>query len=661
MSNFPHSVKVDRNIKNDYNKNYDLNTMNTLREVDEYACVMENAGEEIPEIALGLKYRFATSKKDRKLECENRYIDPNGSSEATLYLRKDDWIRNEEEYHCGVFNSKDDERVLYKVDNNPRKFISKKLCDKYKNKGEYDIYTKMTRNEPERNVLDLRSSEDSALIKQTKIRIVLITVSIISFFLLYWTVFYGTKKPYDFFDFLSYKVIYKSLIIILIFGCILYLWCPFDTCYNKKDIPSYRKNLPLTLKKDFCNYLNDSVSELEYPILKKFDNSPFYKFLTPIINTLFSTNSLLSSTFNKTYLSMCVPCKLEYECLERNNKYDIKIISPPSLIEEFENNLRAVANKNSTYKMSSQDYLNAINTKYNTNSSGKPFDTGSIIILRTNDNLDENSNLVFMASVVMSPTGYDYKWIIPQKRSNKMEDTLINEVVNMKYNGNLAKLKVKKCKVSHRILSIDNNYELLGYNFPLDVNTFNAMFENNEYSYRRFFFFPRFNLKELNSSLNTYPSFKRRKLISIYKYLVQNPVKKFICPNVSVVYGEYNKYEISDTTYKIRLEETDKLIEELKDINDYHNDDENDNDYMDISYYDDLLKLNYIERSEYRESLINTKLKEYNSLPIIERKTISNINEEYIVKRHDLVPYKYENNGIFYKCTICKQSCFVEN
>ena len=110
----------------------------------------------------------------------------------------------------------------------------------------------MIRREPDRNVIDLRFEEDKNKIKESKMRIILATIFIISFFLLYWTLFYNVKKPYDFFDFITKNFVYKSLFMIFLFGVVLYIWCPFGTCYNYINTSTIRKNLPLAIKKDFC-------------------------------------------------------------------------------------------------------------------------------------------------------------------------------------------------------------------------------------------------------------------------------------------------------------------------------------------------------------------------------------------------------------------------
>ena len=106
MSNLPDSIKVDSSIKDDYYKNYNAYKMSSLNEADDYICVLENVGVELPELILGLGYRFATSKSQRKDICENKFRKPN--SEAGIYIRRDDWISKDDDLQCGVFKSEDE-------------------------------------------------------------------------------------------------------------------------------------------------------------------------------------------------------------------------------------------------------------------------------------------------------------------------------------------------------------------------------------------------------------------------------------------------------------------------------------------------------------------------------------------------------------------------
>lgn len=656
MSHLPHSLRVDRNIKDDYYKNLDAYNMKGLNQSDDYVCVFENNGQLIPDLGLGLNFRMANSKKTRKDVCENKFR--GGKSEPGMYIRKDDWISAKEDYlQCAVYKLKDDSRDEYKPNGEPRFFPSKKLCDKYKNKGEYDIYTKMIPREEDQTTLNLRKKKiKEEHVKDTKGKIIWITYGIIIFVYLFWTLKYQSKKPYDFFDMISKTFVNKFLYIILLFGVFLYMFCPFDTCYHSSDTPLYRKNLPLVIKRDFCDYLNHNTTNLEFPICNKYDNSSFYKLLTPVINIIFKINRILTRPFQSLYSNMCVPCTLEYGCIDRSPKYSLNIFSP-KVIFEHENSLRIEINKTNTrLSMSINDYLRAINIKYKTTKSNKPYDTGTIVRITTTDKKNPNNNVLFMACVIMMPAKYEYKWIQLRRRSGIMT-----------YDGKLEKLKIKYCIHSNRILSVDNNYELIGYNYPLDISSMISFFEKNVFSYRRFNFFPNFDLSALKSDrlFSKKPPFMQRKLIGIYKYLIQHPTKKYITPNVSIVDGKYKKYQINDPIAKNYIDNTDKFINELQDINDHHNDDEDDDKYLEYyDYYKELEPLNYKLREKFRNDMVIDKLKNYhenrNKNEIIQKILNQSLKDnEKIINQHDLVPYKYVDNGIIYKCSICKQICLV--
>ena len=347
MSHLPHSLKVDGKVKDDYYKNFDAYNMKGLNQADDYICVFENNGQLIPDIGLGLNFRMANSKKEKKDVCENKFR--GGGSEPGMYLRKDDWISSEDTLQCAAYNLKDDLRATYEVNSEPKSFPSKKLCDKYKNKGEHDIYTRMIPKDSDQSTLDLRKKKiEDEKIKDSKEKIMWITYIIIVIFHLLWITKFHIKKPYEFFDMLNNTIISKSLYIILLFGVFLYLFCPFDTCYHKSDTPLYRKNFSLVLKRDFCNYLNNTT-ELEMKVCQRYDNSRYIKLLTPVINLIFTLNKALTNPFKSIYSSMCTPCSIEYGCIDRSPKYSVGIRSP-ILIKVYENDMRKVINKTNTNK-----------------------------------------------------------------------------------------------------------------------------------------------------------------------------------------------------------------------------------------------------------------------------------------------------------------------
>ena len=76
--------------------------------------------------------------------------------------------------------------------------------------------------------------------------------------------------------------------------------------------------------------------------------------------------------------------------------------------------------------------------------------------------------------------GYDYvyHWIKLKDRDGDIE-----------YMSDINLLRIKMCKDSYRILSVDNNYDLLDYNISLPISTYISIFEKNSVDYTEYPFF----------------------------------------------------------------------------------------------------------------------------------------------------------------------------
>ena len=64
-------------------------------------------------------------------------------------------------------------------------------------------------------------------------------------------------------------------------------------------------------------------------------------------------------------------------------------------------------------------------------------------------------------------------------------------------------------KDSYRILSVDNNYDLLDYNISLPTGTYISIFEKNNVDYTDYPFFPNFTMDSLrkDKTYNKKPNF----------------------------------------------------------------------------------------------------------------------------------------------------------
>ena len=345
-----------------------------------------------------------------------------------------------------------------------------------------------------------------------------------------------------------------------------------------------------------------------------------------------------------------------------------------------------------------QDYDSAINMKYkykyvkndDNNNYYVPYDTGTIIYLRTNDDYDKS--LYMCCSVfnffnypkrnVIDEDSFVYKWVLIRDRNGP---TI--------YNNDLKKLRLKMCPYSHRVLYVDSNYELLDYNLTLDVNTFVSLFETNLYNYKEYPFFPSFEISELKQAIDIKNNFIKRKILQIYRYLIKSPSQKFRTKNIAVKEGNLVRYDTElsirenlnlfktknyFTTYKEYTDEYNRISTILNELNEYHNDDELDDEYLSyyntshekiesnfykvadynldydelyekinirdktISYkdfmyniYKEFINLNYIQRDEVRQNII--------------KKFLSIFNEEYEKYKEALDFIKKNKNSKLYE------------
>ena len=592
---YPHTLKVDETVEQEHMRNRGRYELLDSRQINDYGCFFENIGIEYPEMVLGLKYKMAGSKAEKKNICENESRD--ASLEGRLYLRRDDWIDpDNSKYECGVFNLDGTRQRYNRPPNNPRKYPSKELCSKYydKNQG-YDFYTKMIPSKLDNPVIDLRPEEVEPEIKNNaKSKIFWITYLLISGLIIYWTMKYHVEKPYAFYDYIHSFFINKAIFIILIFGAIIYLFCPFDTCYHNADTPLYRRDLNKVVKNVICDYTKNNTSYLEESVCNKYDNSSWFKKLDKVISVLFNLNRKIEKPCKFINNQVCNYCKVTYPCIDRS-PYNIIQIITPVIITVYSNDLIKDSDTQVRNYTQRKQYLNAINIKYKYTDESKPYDTSTIIYLKTND---DHNNKLFMCCLSMygnstniSSSGidgsdYSYNWIEINDRNGP---TI--------YNENINNLRLKYCPFSYRIFCVATNYELIGYNISLSISKFIDLFSKNKSYFKEYPYFPNFNILSLKQDkiFKKNPEFIQRKLIKIYKYLISHPSQKLRTKNISIINGNIYRYDtklpdniiVSDQLIKdyflkinIYIQQCNQYIIKLKEINNYHNDDEDDNNYL---------------------------------------------------------------------------------
>ena len=809
----PHSIKNDNIIENDSKKNKNINNLSINDNNEDYVCVFENEGIEYPEEALGLIYRISRSKEEKMSRCKKKGF---SGEEQNLYIRRDDWIDPDKNiYECGLFNKSDDSRVKYTKNSgqiSDRKLPSKMLCDYYSNNPNFNVYSKMVRQDYKDPVVNLRVFEmDDEKKNNAKSKIFWITYLTIVMFNIFWTNFYHVKKPHYFYDFIDKYFVKKISIIIIIFGLFIYLFCPFNTCYHGLDTPLYRRDFNKFVKNNFCKYSNNNTAFLEESIYYKFDNSNKFKKNINYLNYILNLNRKIRNKVTGINYKLCNICETNFKCIDFNEYNTLKLYKP-EIIEVTQDNINNYLNNNNIRLNSYEEIINKMykykkintlfknidflngnriiitdsknkiakinnikfnylylfgifnfpininsnlwsikisdnengpfnNIKNNDNLSSRyieirytiykiifknsildnnksfyygPYDTGSIIRLKTNNNSNNelymccltNDKIFFNLLKKLALNGdlkdyyldkegqifkgfnledkkvilkFDFlkdkkniKYIdggtrlivtrinnkgelerikldvdfsiynddkypefvstIDSKFKNKYENVINSNNFTykwiqlkdrkgvFKYNSDLNNLYIKKCQYSHRIFSVDNNYDLLGYNIEISLNNFITFFKSNTLDYMDNFYYPSFYLEDLKKDLtfNKLNNFIKRKLIKIYKYLVEFPGYKFRLNNYSIVNNDllvYNNFIPNKNNISIKLNINklnnyfiylNKLILKLNEFNDYYNDDESDIEYLKY-YNENLNEENKIDLKNYKNNKLYNK------------------------------------------------------
>ena len=726
---YPHILKVDDKYFTEQKKNSNLNNLQNLENVEDYICIFENNGKEFPEIAMGLAYRQARSKDERKEICENKSRVKPG--EARLYIRRDDWLNPDlEEYECGAFD-RDGKRLVYDVSNEFMKFPSKSLCDSFSDKNSSkglshpryaDVsYTKMVPKKIKNPVIDLTVEElEDEFINSSRAKVFWFTYILIAFIVIFWTIAYHTEKPYSFYDYVHAVFMNRVILILILFGMYVYLFCPFGMCSLDVDAPTYRRDFTKATKNFICDYSKEPSQYLESGIVRDYDNSYYMKYFDIFINFLFSTNRQIERPLKNINGILCNYCSLDHECIDRA-PYNIVEILRPIILEVQENSLLFSGNKTISNFAKEGNYEDAINLAYKFRDNTKPYDTGSIIMLKSNNK--ELNNILYMSAIILKEKSssnntmsdingedYEYKWI---KVRNRKDDFYYDE---LKEN-----LRIKRCPVSFRVFAVATNYELLGYNIELDIPTFIEKFEYVNFDFFDYPYYPGFTIEELNSDGTFFskPDFVKRRIVMAYKYFIRDPNYKFRTKNISFIDEKLIRY---DTTLSSRqkientalnnffirinlyLQECKKYKFLLSELTNYHNDDEDDEDYLlhfnkkhieldknfylvaDYNYdfnkilddinldkinnleeineiiyklYKNMINLNYLQRDEFRSNFVKIIMKKFEKIrQIISKRDVSNIQSSLeflkyraneVINISEDITFKYGSNTIVFK------------
>lgn len=614
------STLHDKSLDNKHLKNLDNTTGK-----ENLICVLENTGVQFIDDAMNYEYKLDNTNKQRRKKICKFINKSTGPYEKGLYIHKDDWINPDDDYECAVFNKIDNSRVIYDVDKKPRKFVSKKLCNKYYNKNnESNFYTRLIQKKFKKK-LDRYNSKKKV---SNNGKILLITLIIICVFIIFWTAKYHVKKPYYFYDYVKSIFVNKAIFVIILFGLYIYTFCPFNMCTLDESKSLFRRDFNKAIKLSVCKLTNNPTKYFENKIINYYDNNRWVKYIRIIIYYINKITRLTKPIFNFINNLVCNKCNYKNICIDIPDYNTFDIITK-EIIEIDINDLYTI---NENYKINNKNNL---------------YETGSILRFNKSEIFNNSNNKLFICCIILKDrlleeykiNNFDYDIA---KLENELKNELLNyqeieeklnkiqslkdieKNINFNFEYKWIELKsrkgpqyyIKSDKIdikinpyNERILSVDNNYDLLGYNIELDIEHFIYLFESNNSNYTDLPYIPTFYREELEKYFLTLsrPEFIKRKLITIYTYLVDYPFNKHMCKNITIKdnqllqYGnnkifELNKEksfnkELNDKIDKY-LKISKKTSQLLKELNDYYEDSDDDIDYL--NYYLEKIRINWV-------------------------------------------------------------------
>lgn len=310
--------------------------MSTNNPQNEYICVFENAGYEIPSDYLGVAYNMSTSYNERKRICQS--TTQNSGNEAGLYIKKTDWIQPSADVVCALYNL-DNVRLTTKT-GDPRKTPSKEICDVYNtpkkgmNNSDGIIYSKLIPNDIINPVTDytvfktdINADKYSSVLKNQIIWTVVLSCS---FLYIFYVFKYQQNRSYFVHDFTQHVFIRRIIIMICLIGFFIYIYCPYGTCYHELLTPAWRKDPSYGTHQLICNNIKNFRAKRTADILYLSDILLDYYNNISICNNLL--NIISSNRFNTFYQTLygCDGCSISTPCIKRYGNHYINFFINPS-------------------------------------------------------------------------------------------------------------------------------------------------------------------------------------------------------------------------------------------------------------------------------------------------------------------------------------------
>jgi hypothetical protein len=765
---YPDSIRNDKLTQKEIKKNgVETARYVSLDELEsDFVCVQENTGTDIPPVALGQRFKMAKDYWKKKNECDSKFKPP---GEATIYIRRDDWINPKtNNYECGIFELNGN-RLKYD-DGMPMKIPSKNICNLYnkprlltnnngrKNTAPIMVYSKYVPKRNKRPIINLKrgkKKKKDIYLNDVKNNLFFIFIILACVFYIIWIVKFNALRPYTFFEHL-YKTNFKRIIIILmIIGIIIYIFCPFNTCYIPPFSAPFIEDPSKEMHTNYCKFINyGKGNNLANYFISQYDDSSLYQYFTLPINFLSKITYDNQSKINYLYNTSCIGCEVKHGCIDRHGTYDLRIKKIRPLVynsyKEFnkiKNNdfnwdsVAVVKNNNDDERichlyLRTHWYEKKVNKERLVKKKTIVFigfnDEKLSLIIRGNggfvetkvnfftdiivvDNLNSTNKEYLKAKLLKTKNNNPKKLKIFDinqfKKKVKYDKKLSRSTVNtgkflfgkprwVKIRSLISKLdkknkefwalqdysittdlkeiNMKYCAKTFKILGINENYSLIGYNIPISlpkvkkkiwqVSPFLYKVINNDediYRYMPDFKLPdAINKGKVKDSLKPY---QVRKVVNMYLKLITQPSFRlctknhYFLKNKNPKKSKTIKKEFEDKNIINYLKKCNEYINNLSIINDYWNDDEDDDDYE--HYTEEFKKLNNELRIKFRNKEVEKIIIQYNNFRKKNKKIVDTIyknNKENIVNMHSYSFFRSSPEGNTYKCIYCKQSCTIK-
>ena len=325
--------------QSEYNAQYtnDLIKENIPYNYQDYMCVFENAGYEIPPEYFGPLYTTSSDFSLRKHMCESQTRD--AGAEGGIYIKRSDWIDpTNKNGICGIYDLQGNRLQTEKGDN--RQFPAKSLCDMY-NTPKPDptnqsniIISKVNPPDIINPVTDYDQKQpptDDKKSIEVRENTIIICLVIIAILYIFYVLKFQVERPYYLYDTAKRLFFDRVLIMIFILGLYIYFFCPSGTCYHELLTPNIRRTTDIESYKILCDNMKNFRAKRSIEVTNTCDTLLNYTDMP--LNSCNNALSVIGTNFNrdiynKIYSSFdgCYICHVPNPCIQRYGHHVLQFV-----------------------------------------------------------------------------------------------------------------------------------------------------------------------------------------------------------------------------------------------------------------------------------------------------------------------------------------------